>query len=344
MKKLTLEEVGKIAGVSRATVSRVINKPDSVTPELRARVEKVIAETGYRPNPVARSLASNRSNILGLIIPNVAQNLFTDPYFTPLIEGISQACNAHDYTLALFIFHSEEEEEQVFKRALGTGLLDGLIAALTSLTNTSYMEQIVNLNLPYVNVGRPADDQLVSYVDVDSVAGAFLATQHLIRLGYQRIAHIAAPLDTTVGLDRKQGYVNALNEAGIRLNENLIGYGNLSQDSGYIAMRQLLNQQPDAVFVASDRMGVGVYRAIYDAGLRIPDDIAIVGFDDLPPAVSVTPPMSTVRQPVTRLGLTAVEILMQVIETGPTSLHHIVLPTELVIRASCGAMQTRQNY
>lgn len=336
MKKLTLEEVGKLAGVSRATVSRVINNTGNVDPVLRQRVEEVIQETGYRPNLVARSLASNRSNILGLIIPSVAQTLFADPYFPALIQGISQACNTNDYTLSLFIFHSPQEEAQVFNRALGSGLLDGLIVT-TNRIEDPFFDQMIDRNLPFVYVGRPHNN-LASYVDVDNVIGVLLAVKHLIRLGYQRIAHVAAPLDTTVGIDRKQGYENALIEAGMPVDENMIAVGNFSQDSGYVAMRHLLSKQPDAVFVASDTMALGAIQAIHSAGLRVPEDIAVVGFDDLPPAEKANPPLTTVHQPIIQSGRIAVETLLDILDAGAEPPRHIILPTKLVIRASCGAL------
>lgn len=337
-KKLTLEVIGQMAGVSRATVSRVINKPDTVRPKLRERVEKVIAETGFRPHAVARSLASSRTNILGLIIPSVSQTLFTDPYYPTLIRGISQACNANDYTLSLFVFHSHAEEEQVFQRAVGSGLIDGLIVT-TDRVNEPFIDELLARDLPFIYIGRPPDTTRVSYIDVDNVVGMFLATKHLIRLGYQRIAHIAAPANKTVGIDRRQGYISALMEAGLAVEDELIAYGNFTQDSGYIAMRQLLSQHPDAVCVGSDVMALGAMNAIHEAGLHIPEDVAVMGFDDLAPASAATPPLTTIRQPVARTGSLAVETLIDILDTGPEPLRHIILPTEIVVRASCGALR-----
>ncbi len=337
-KKLTLEVIGQMAGVSRATVSRVINKPDSVRPELRERVERVIAETGFRPNAVARSLASSRTNILGLIIPSVSQTLFTDPYFSHLIQGISQACNINDYTLSLFVFHSHDEEERVFQRALGTGLIDGLIIT-TDRVNEPFINKLLERELPFIYIGHPPLPSQVSYIDVDNVAATFVAVKHLIRLGYQRIAHIAAPANKTVGIDRKQGYINALLEAGRRVDEKLIAYGNFTEDSGYTAMRQLLEHQPDAISTASDVMAIGAMHAINDAGLSVPDDVAVVGFDDLTLASTAEPPLTTIRQPINRFGLLAVETLIDILDAGPEPLRHIILPTELVVRDSCGALR-----
>lgn len=337
MKKLTLEEVAKLAGVSRATVSRVINNPASVSPDFRSRVQKVIEETGYRPNLAARTLASRRSQTIGLIIPSVTQSVFGDPYFAVLIEGISRACNLHDFTLALFLFHSEDESHRVYERALSTGLLDGLIVAADKIIDP-LIPQLIARQILAVYVGRPPDVSQTSYVDVDNISGSFLAVSHLLRLGYQRIATISGPQDSAVGIDRRAGYVKALKQRGREIDESLVVEGDFCRDGGYTAMRQLLSQEPEAVFAASDTMAFGAIQAIREAGLKVPDDIAIVGFDDLPLAAQCDPPLTTIRQPVQRNGKLAVETLIEMLETAPHPPRHIVLPTELIIRSSCGAL------
>lgn len=338
LKKPTLEEVARLAGVSRATVSRVVNNPRSVSPDYRDRVEKVIAETGYRPNLAARTLASRRSGIIGLIIPSVTEFVFADPYYPVLIEGISRACNLNDLTLTLFLFTSQDDQARVYQRALGTGLLDGVIVAADKLADPLIPELIAR-QIPAVYVGRPPDASQTSYVDVDNVAGAYLATSHLIRLSYERIAAITGPLDSTTGIDRRAGYIKALRERGREVDEHLIVEGDFSRDSGYTAMRQLLPHRPDAIFAASDSMAFGAIDALNEIGLRTPHDVAVIGFDDLPPAMRFDPPLSTVRQPVRRNGMLAVEVLLEVLQTGPHPPRHIILPTELVIRATCGAIR-----
>lgn len=336
-RRLTLEEIGRLAGVSRATVSRVINKPDNVTPELRERVERVIAETGFQPNMAARSLASNRSNLIGLIIPSVAQTLFTDPYFPTLIQGITQACNEHQHTLSLFVFYSHEERHQVYQRATQSGLLDGILVTSDELHNPLwYMLQ--KQQMPFVYIGPPVVAEEANFVDVDNLGGAYIATSHLIRQGRQRIAHIGASQNTNVGRDRLNGYRNALIERGRIVNPDLIALGDFTEDSGYIAMRELLPHEPDAVFVASDTMAIGAMEATHAAGLRVPDDVAFVGFDDLPPAEKAVPPLTTIHQPITQMGKLAVETLLDILEVGTETVRHTVLPTKLVIRASCGAL------
>ncbi len=339
-RKLTLEEIGRLAGVSRATVSRVVNKHETVTPDLRERVEKVIAETGFQPNLAARSLASQRSNILGLIIPSIAQTLFTDPYFPVLIQGITQACNQRDHTLSLFVFYSPGEQQRIYQRATQSGLVDGLIVTSDQI-HDPLLDMLHKRQMPFVYVGRPATIEGTNFVDVDNVGGAQVATNHLIRQGCERIAHIGGPLDTNVGLDRLEGYRIALQERARPVDEALIVSGDFTEDSGYTAMRKLLSQRPDAVFVASDTMAVGAIEAIREMGLRVPDDIAIVSFDDLSPAETANPPLTTIHQPVLQTGKLAVETLLDVLEVGAEPSRHIILPTKLVIRASCGALAVR---
>ncbi len=338
MERLTLEEVAKLAGVSRATVSRVVNNPERVSPKYRERVFKVIKETGYQPNQAARMLASRRSSIIGLIIPSRADLIFTDPYFAALITGISRACNTHDYTLALFVFHSQEEQNQVYQRALGTGLLDGLIVTADKITDP-LIPQIIARKIPAVYVGRPLDKTNTSFVDVDNVAGAYIVVSHLLRLGHQRVATITGPMSSTTSIDRHEGYIKALTERHRPIEDDLIVSGDFTRDSGYTAMRQLLPHKPDAVFVATDTMALGAIQAIHEANLTIPDEIAVVGFDDLPPAAIANPPLTTVRQPVSQSGMFAVETLIDLLETGPDPPRHTILPTELIIRATCGAMK-----
>jgi LacI family transcriptional regulator len=333
--KLTIRQIAKLAGASRSSVSRVLNNHPNVSPELRDRVQTVIAETGYRPDPVARSLSNRRSNIIGLVIPLAIGSLFEDPFFPRLIQGVSQGCNAHDYTFSLFLFHSPEEATGLYHSFSHRQLLDGVIVTATRI-GAAVTPRLLESQVPVVVQGRHEDPR-VSYVDVDNITGAKTAVTHLLRLGCRRIATITGPLDNTAAQDRMQGYLDALQDQGRPVEDALILSGDFTQASGYEAMQQLLLQQPDAVFVASDTMATGALQAIRGAGLTVPDDLAVVGFDDLPQATMVDPPLTTVRQPIRRMGELAVELLIQGLEDGAGPPRRIVLPTELVIRRSCGS-------
>lgn len=336
MKRLTLEKIGELAGVSRATVSRVINNHPNISDDVRERVQRIILETGYQPNQAARSLASNQSSILGLVIPNVIQAVFTDPYYPRLTQGISAACNQLDYTLALFLFHSLEEERQSVQRFTQNSLIDGLIITADNV-DAPFVPQLIERGITFVYVGRPAMPEHVTYVDVDNIAGGYNATSHLIKQGYKRIGQIAT-VHNTAGIDRDKGYRQALNDRGITINEDFIAYGDFTERGGYEAMTKLIPHQLDALFVQSDTMALGAIRALRDAGLSVPDDVAIVGFDDLPPATQADIPLTTIRQPIHRTGMIAVETLVDMLKNPKQPSQHIILPTELIIRSSCGAI------
>lgn len=337
MHKHTLESVAELSGVSRSTVSRVINDQPGVKEEVRRRVLEVIEQTGYQPNQAARTLASSRSGFIGLVIPHAVSRVFGDPYFPRLIQGISQACNRSGLSMTLFIFHSEDEEAALSPRLLNAGFLDGLIIA-SSQFDDPLMPQLIENQVPLVVIGRQDRFPQASFVDVDNTNGAFAATSHLLRLGRQRVATITGPQNMVAGVDRFLGYRNALAQRGPAYDPALVVEGDYSEESGYVAMKRLLPARPDALFAASDMMAIGAIRAIEEAGLTIPHDIAIVGFDDILPADTIRPPLTTVRQPVLRSGVAAVDVLLDVIENGLTPPRHVLLDTQLVIRESCGAV------
>ncbi|MBN1669339.1 MAG: LacI family DNA-binding transcriptional regulator [Anaerolineales bacterium] len=336
MNDLTLDDIAKLAGVSKATVSRVINDYPNVRESTRRRVQQVIDETGFRPNFIAQSLVSKNTRLLGLVIPRNVHGFFSDPYFPRLIEGISQACNHYGYALTLSLFHSDQDERDLFPKITQKGFLDGIIVQATGLPE-EFSPRIEHWAVPYVFVGRPLTRAEVSYVDVDNFKGAQRAIAHLAQLGRRRIATVTGALNTTPGQDRLKGHRQALNDHGLLYADDLVEEADFTEASAYCATKKLLARQPDAIFVASDAMAIGVLRAIREAGLVVPNDIALVGFDDLPPATMATPQLTTIHQPIARFGYKAVETLVDIIDNGPTPLRRFIYETELVVRESCGA-------
>lgn len=328
-----LEEIARLAGVSRSTVSRVLNDHPSVRAEVRERVQRIIAETGFQPNAAARSLASQRSYMLGLVIPRTVHTVFTDPYFPQLTQGIAQACNEHDYTLSLFI---ESDDVKLFPRLSRAGLMDGVVVQ-ASTVDDRLIPKLLATGLPMVVAGRPSHVEGVSYVDVDNVQGAYSAVDHLARLGHRRLATITGPLNTAVGDDRLAGFRQALLAHGLTPDPHMETAGDFTEAGGYEAMRRLIDSQPTAVFAASDVMARGAIRALAEAGRRVPEDVAVVGFDDLPPATMTRPTLTTVRQPIRLMGVRAIEMLLDVIANGRDPVRRFIFDTELVIRESCGA-------
>jgi LacI family transcriptional regulator len=331
MVDIRLEDVAKQAGVSRSTVSRVVNDQPNVREDVRKRVKEVIEHTGYQPNAAARTLASQRSWMIGLVLPRSVSSFFGDPYFPRLTQGIAQACNQYDYTLGLFLVGTKEDEEKIFSRVSRKGLLDGVLMQSGQIGDR-LIDRLVYSNTPLLIIGRPFHTQGVSYIDVDNINAAWNAVKYLIQSGYQRIATIAGPPDSTVSIDRKDGYLKALVEYGIDANASLIVEGDFTEAGGYQAMQQLLAVRPDAVFAASDTMALGAMRCIREAGLSVPDDIAIIGFDDLPLAVVQDSPLTTIRQPIVQFGFKSVEMLIDLIENGIKPPRHMIMGTELIIR------------
>ncbi|MDR3574480.1 MAG: LacI family DNA-binding transcriptional regulator [Anaerolineaceae bacterium] len=335
---MNIEEIARISGVSRSTVSRVLNEDARVRKETRLHVQEVINRLGFQPNAIARSLASGKSHILGLVIPVGVSALFGDPYFPLLIQGVSSACNARDYSVVLWLAEPEFER-RMMREILHNGLVSGVIVA-SMVFNDPIVQALSDSNIPFILVGRHPDNKQVSYVDVDNLDSAREAVSHLLRLGRKRVATITGPQNMVVGIDRYQGYLQAIRRAHLPLDPNLVAEADFSDMGGYFGMQKLLPYHPDAVFAASDVMAVGAMRAIGEAGLHIPADIAVVGYDDIPLAAHTNPPLTTIRQPTLRTGLVSTELLIEMVEHPVSPPQRIVLPTELIIRSTCGSIKS----
>jgi LacI family transcriptional regulator len=334
----TLEEVASLAGVSRSTVSRVVNNHPNVRAQTRERVWEVIRQSGYSPNVLARSLVTNRTQIIGIVIPEAVTSVFTDPFFSLLLCGTTEACNAHRYQLILSLFTAATDFQEMYDRLLHSGYADGVIVASAPLDDC-LVPFLLRDGVPFVSIGRYPDER-VHYVDTDNVGGAQMAVNHLVRQGHRRIGTIAGRLDIVAGQDRLQGYRQGLEARGIPVDEALIVEGDFTEEGGMEAMRALLPLEPSAIFVASDTMAAGAVRVLRAAGLRVPQDVAVVGFDDTSIASSIEPPLTTVRQPIERLGAMAVDVLVGILQDSSEengAVQRILIPTELVVRASCGA-------
>lgn len=337
---LTLEEIAKLARVSRSTVSRVINDQPNVREPVRERVWQVIRETGYQPHAAARSLVTRRTRIVGVIIPEAITTLFTDPFFLYLLSGITKACNSQGYQLMLSLFNGPAGPEEMYRRVVGGGHVDGMVVASTRMDDP-LIGRLLDDGVPSVMVGRHPDER-VRYVDVDNLSGARMAVDHLARLGHRHIGTITGRLDMPSAADRLEGYRLAMEAHRLPVDDALIVEGDFTEESGMAAARRLLSLPVTAIFAASDVMAVGALKVIRETDLRVPRDVALVGFDDIPIAAALQPALTTVRQPIEQMGSMAASLLLSLLESPPEErppAQRLVLPAKLVVRESCGALQ-----
>ncbi|MCU0482465.1 MAG: LacI family transcriptional regulator [Anaerolineae bacterium] len=332
MKKLTINQIAQLANVSKGTVSKVLNNYPHISDEIRERVMQVVNETGFERHHVAKLLANNRSDIIGLIIPSGAKSVFSDPYFPHLTESITRASNRFGLTLSLLLFYAEHENISATKTIITNGLLDGVILSGDRKDNT-IMPMLIEKKTKFVFLGRPMNGEAVHFVDVDNFGGGKQATSYLISRGAKRVGIIACN-HNWAGVHRYEGYCAALKEAGIPYDPNWVAEADFTLDGAYHAMNRLIRADVDAVFATSDTMALGALKCIREHRLRVPDDIALIGFDDLPVALQSDPHLTTIRQPIEGQAQHAVEILVQLIETPDMPLRQMVLPTELIIRGT----------
>jgi len=332
MKKITINEIAKLANVSKGTVSKVLNNYPHISDEMRERVMKIVHETGFQRHHVAQMLASSRSNMIGLIIPSGAKSVFADPYFPHLTEHITRACNAHGFTVSLLLYYAEEENISSTKTILTSKLLDGVILSGDRKDN-EILPWLIRSSTRFVFLGRPMNGEQIHFVDVDNFGGGKMATDYLIDRGHQRIGIIGCNRNWA-GEHRYEGYCAGLVERGMGYDPDLVTFTDFSMEGAYHAMKTLIKAGVDAVFVTSDTMALGALKCIREHGLHVPDDIALIGFDDLPLALQAEPHLTTIRQPIQQQANLAVETLLNIIETPNTALRQVILPTELIIRGT----------
>jgi LacI family transcriptional regulator len=340
---VTLEEIARLAGVSRSTVSRVVNDDRRVSDTARARVQDVIRRHNYHPHAAARGLASRRMRVLGLLVTKSVGGLFTDPFYPILIQGTAAACNSADHTLTMLLDTSENGHavEQLYQRVIRGRHVDGLVLACHAVDDP-LVPRLQADRIPFVLVGRHPGAE-VSFVDVDSRGAAREAVAHLLGHGYRRIAMIGGQPHLIATIDRHAGYITALQEAAVPPDPSRVVFADFTQRGGHRAMQGLLQDRaalPEAVFAASDALAFGALAAIQEAGLRVPEDIAVMGFDGLAEGVDAQPPLSTVTQPVADLGREAVRVLLARIDDPEQPPAQRFLPTTLTIRRSCGCELT----
>ncbi len=333
----TLKNIAQKLGISITTVSRGLAGYSDVSEETRKRILETAEELGYQPNLTARRLKKQRTDTLGFILPTFGPR-FSDPFFSEFIAGVGNKAAEHDYDL-LVSTHAPHSEDEIraYQRATQRDWVDGLIVIRTRIKDVR-IRHLAENNFPFVAFGRTDLDFDYPFVDEDGVMGMELVTRHLIELGHRRIGLMMPPADLMFSVFRLQGYQNAMRENNLPVESDWIVTGNLTQRSGAEMVDNLLAIQPrlTAIICGNDLMAVGAINRIQQHGLQVGKDIAIAGFDDIPTAAYVNPPLTTVAQPIYDIGRRTCAMLIDLINGRFLEQPHVLLTPELVIRASSG--------
>ncbi len=337
-RRLNLEDIARMSGVSRSTVSRVVNDDPKVSDVVRSRVRTVITETKFHPNAAARSLATHRSGIIGIVFPRVFTMMFTDPWASVLIKGCLEGSEDADLSLVHMLVSTDDQAsvDRFFQRSVQGRHLDGVILA-SHVLGDKLVDRLREEAFPYILIGRD-EHRTANFVDIDNRQAARSATQHLIEHGYRRIVHLSGPPDLVTALDREEGFFDAIRESGIDTNSVTVECAYFEQVAAFEVTLRLLQgtDPPDAIFAADDAMAIGAIQAARELGRCIPNDVAIVGFDDIDMNRMYRPELTTIRQPTDALGRTAVGLLSTMISNPPTTATQQWLSAELIVRGSCG--------
>jgi LacI family transcriptional regulator len=353
--KVTISDIARLAGVSKATVSRVLNDKPDVDPATRERVVRIMDEYDFVPSIAASGLANGRPRLFGVLIPSL-----TWPLMPEFMRGIGELVEQSSYELVLYTMSQKQDRSAVIDRILAARLTSGLLAMFPG-QSFEHIQQLHEHGFPVVMIDDQGPTTTTPWVGTDNRAGAYAATRHLLSLGHRRIGHVHGNPDYQVSHDRYAGYCDALAEAGITPDPSLVVEGDFKPPSGRTCGAQLLSlpERPTAIFAANDEMAYGVMAAAEERGLRIPEDLALVGFDDIASSAHVRPALTTVRQPFYEMGQAATRLLLSLVDAprpiatrwtgnsiaGSTAssvrdAHHpmrVLLPIGLVVRDSCGA-------
>lgn len=326
--KATILDVAKMANVSKATVSRVLNNKANVSEEIKERVFKAIEALDFRPSAIARSLVNKRTKMIGLVLPDI-----TNPFFTYLARGVEDAAHRHGYTVFLCNSDNESDVESWYIEKLKDQQVDGIIL-ISSSSDEEKFQVLRNSRIPWVLCDRINPQAPVDAVTVDNYEGAVSVVEYLIGKGHKKILHLAGPALAQSAEHRREGYLAKMKESGLTPS---VHYGSFTYESGYQVMKNLLREEkPTAVFAANDLMAIGAIKAIEELGLKVPDDIAIIGCDDIFLAELYKPALTTLAQPAYQMGVKSMDLLHERIEglAGPPK--HVILNQRLIIRQSCG--------
>jgi LacI family transcriptional regulator len=327
---MTIGEIARLAGVSKTTVSRVLNNKPDVNQETRERIMSLIEQKNYHPNAFAKAISSQKSDSLGLIIPYEAEYIFTNPFYVEVLRGVSTQANVMGYYLNICYPHDQNYVD-IFKQKR----VDGFILISPGSKHLSIIESLKKEGAPFVATAKIPSEKHLTYVDVDNFIGGVMATEHLVKLGHRRIGFVGKPTLTS-STDRFDGYKDSLKRHHIQFDESLVKISDTSSiEGGYLAAMELLEmeQKPSAIFLTNDLLALGAFKAIGEKGMNVPGDISVIGFDDIPMADYVNPPLTTIRQPAFEKGVEACKMLVNYLE-NKAPLQSMTLDLELIVRKS----------
>jgi LacI family transcriptional regulator len=330
----TIRDVAKLAGVAPITVSRALNNSGYVSQATRERVKAAIEELGYVPNMLGPSLRFQQTMILAVVITDI-----TNPFWTTVTRGIEDVAHANGYSTILCNTDESESKQEQYLQMLLRRRVDGILL-VPACSETKSIEMIKKQDIPVVVLDRQIGNLDVDVVRADSEEGAFLLVQYLLSLGHRNIAMLAGPKNVSTAIDRTAGYRRALDDAGNAVNEELIYWGNFTQESGYENARMVtdMDPRPTAIFAANNFIAIGAMQALKEKGLHIPEDVALVTIDDIPPAYTLEPFLTVAIQPADEMGRQAARLLLDRIKNPEDeSFQNVVLPTKMIIRASSGS-------
>ncbi|CDF59070.1 LacI family DNA-binding transcriptional regulator [Thermobrachium celere] len=332
---VTIKEVAEKAGVSPSTVSRVISDSPRISEETKERVRKVMKELGYHPNAIARSLVSRTTNTIGIVMPRAADEVFLNPFFPEALRGIAKCTHQEGYCMLITTGNTDEEQLESLKTVVNGGRVDGLILMYSKI-NDPILKAVKKMHVPFVMIGRPPKKEDLDFVDNDNVEAAFNATEYLIRMGHRRIGLINGSLNLVVSIDRFEGYKRALKKYNIDIDESIITSSEFVQEGGYEGMKKILKspKPPTAIITTDDLMAFGAIKAAKDMGVKIPQDISIMSFNNIPLSEFATPPLTSVEINAYTLGYEAAKIVIDKLKGRCSETVSKVLKTHIIHRQS----------
>ncbi|WP_073001737.1 LacI family DNA-binding transcriptional regulator [Mariniphaga anaerophila] len=332
----TIHDIARKLNIAASTVSRALNNNPIISEPTRKLIEKTAKEMGYRPNTLAASFRTKRTNMIGVVLPLINRH-----FFSSVISGIEEVAYSSGFAVTISQTNDNFEKEEKIIQTLFSNRVDGLIVSIGMQTQTfNHLKLFSDKKIPLVFFDRVVEEIDADKIVVDDYRGGFIATEHLIEHGATKIAHIGGPLNVKIYKDRLSGYKDAMNKAGLPIDENMLIHNSLTREDGTNAIKKLLlnEEKPDAIFCANDTTALSVIIYLREHGIKVPDNISIVGFSNEPFSELVTPSISTIRQPGFEMGKKAAELLINHIKQKEqhTSSQTIVMPTELIVRESSG--------